>query len=150
MKGWTTHAKAICIKRIPDHEQDHEWLINGAVWSAVQAYPRYRGDAKVSTWFQTIINNEINDYLSNLRDDVSETIEGLQETLAGPDDLDRILINRERLASLEYLTDEEQNALELVANGYSREETARLIGITPRATKERLEKIRTKLREATK
>jgi RNA polymerase sigma-70 factor (ECF subfamily) len=147
IKEWTRHAKAICIKRIPDHEQEHDWIINGAVWNAISALETFKGDSKVSTWFQTIINNEITDFLRTREGNVTSTIEGLQDELSSSEDLDQTIINREMLRELDCLSEEEKQALELTVEGYSREEVARLTGVTERTAKDRLERAREKLRE---
>jgi RNA polymerase sigma factor (sigma-70 family) len=150
IKEWTRHAKALCIKRIPDHEQEHDWIINGAIWSGISNLENFHGDSKLSTWFQSIVNNEITDFLRSREGSITETIEGLQDELSSGENLDETLINREALAEIDILSEEEKQALELSVEGFSREEIARLAGTSERTVKDRLERSREKLREASK
>lgn len=146
IKKLTNHAQAICWKRIPDLEQEHDDIISESVWAAVEALPGFQQNSKLTTWFQSIVQNRINLFLRG-RNDLEVTLEGLQEVLIHHEDLDEILATREQLKIVEELPERDQEVLGLAMEGFSHEEIAILTGSTPGAVTPRLSRVRAKLRE---
>jgi RNA polymerase sigma-70 factor (ECF subfamily) len=137
------YAMAICWKRLPDHKDDFEALTNGIVWRAIRKADNFKGAAKFSTWFYTIVVNECNRFLRNYKKrlEISLEDETPAEVVASDARIDLISL-------LDGLESEDHTLLRLVAEGQEFRDIAEVLGITRNAAIVRWSRLRGRLRNA--
>jgi RNA polymerase sigma factor (sigma-70 family) len=151
-KEWALHvlvqrldryAKAICWQRLPDHKDDFDALVNGIVWRAIRKADKFKGSAKFSTWFYTIVVNECNRFLRNYKKRLEVSLE--EEVPTETDSTDARI---DLLALLDGLEGEEHLLLRMVAEGQEFKDIAEVLGITSVTARVRWLRLKERLRHA--
>ena len=139
---------AVAVRTLGDPEEAADALQDAMV-SAYRAAGSFRGDAAVTTWLHRVVVNACLDRIRrrNARPTVPlPEVETERRHTAPPDDIaasDLRMTLRDALATL---PDEQRAALVLVdVEGYSVEETARLLNVQPGTVKSRCARARAKL-----
>lgn len=134
------YAKAICWRRIPDHEREFNNLVNGIVWRATQHLDKFKGNSKFHTWFYRIAVNECNRYLRNAKE-LNETI--LEEEM--PSKAEAIEAQIDVLAILDGLNGPDHTMFRMVAEGESLRSIGLALGIGRDAAKKRWLRLKEKI-----
>lgn len=139
---------AVALRTLGDPEEAADALQDAMV-SAYRAAGSFRGDAAVTTWLHRVVVNACLDRIRrrNTRPTVPlpevETEQRVRPPTDAIDASDLRMALRDALATL---PDEQRAALVLVdVEGYSVQETARLLGVQPGTVKSRCARARAKL-----
>jgi RNA polymerase sigma-70 factor (ECF subfamily) len=138
------HAKSVCWTKIPDHKQEHDWIVNGAVASAITGLDKFRGESTFSTWFHRIVLNECNMYLREVEPKDTVTLTDIQDTIEGPNVEELVLLKKDKEQALELidgLPEDDQLILSLPTEGYPDDAIAEIIGSTSGSVRARRSKI---------
>ena len=145
IESLTNHAKSICWNKIPDHRQEHEWIVNGAVASAVTGLEKFRGESKFSSWFHRIVLNECNMYLRGIEGKDSISIGDLKQDVEAPA-IEDALEYKHILELIDDLPEDDQLILGLPTEGFPDDAIAEIIGSTSGSVRARRSKILAKFK----
>lgn len=129
VKLLTRHGFAICSIKLSDRRPD---IVNYAILKALTKSDKFRGDAKFSTWFQTVVTNLCNSSLrEKKRRSPERYIEDLNESelsqLSNVADISDKL-DLERL--LTGLTDDDKEFIHMKLSGMTETEIAEVNGLS--------------------
>jgi len=117
------HARAVCYQRLSEVPSE---VVNLAVFLALKNAKSFRGEAKFSTWFQTIVTNLCNRRLLKQMRLKETPLEDLEHELSkSADSVDKRL-ELEKMSSR--LTEYEQKIFWWKYEGHTEEEIAKLLG----------------------
>lgn len=131
-------------KMYRDTKEDQEDLFQEIVLQLWNAYPKFRGESKVSTWIYRIaLNTSIATFRKNKI--VIDYIENIPDTEIHSKEKE-IADNEEKMfIVLRKLKDVEKAIISLYLEGYSHKEIAELIGITENYVGVKFNRIKNKL-----
>lgn len=136
------YAKAICWRRLPDHPNELGALANGIVWRAIKNFPSYKGEAKFSTWFYALAQNECNRWLRKHKS--REETELDADIPSSPAAVDARLDLQRMLSSLE---GDDHRLFKMMMDGEdSMEAIGQVLGISAHAAEMRWSRLKEKLR----
>lgn len=116
-------------KMYRETKEDQEDLFQEIVLQLWKAYPKFRGESKVSTWIYRIaLNTSIATFRKNKI--VIDYIEKIPDTEIHSKEKETSNNEEKMFIALRKLKDVEKAIISLYLEGYSHKETAELIGIT--------------------
>jgi RNA polymerase sigma-70 factor (ECF subfamily) len=145
-KQHAPHVDAVVRRLVGDPDQAAD--IAQEVWIQIfRALPSFRGDSQFSTWAHRIAVNRTLNELRKIRRlaNIETTIE--EDTASVDEDYDRTFVAESIEAAAQRLAPGARTVFYLHdVEGYTHEEIARELGITPGGSKSQLFKARAKLR----
>ena len=148
---WTRHAPHIdmVVRRLAGGDADLAADIAQEVWIQIfRALPSYRGDSQFSTWAHRIAVNRTLNALRKTRRLASVETEVTEDSAFVEQDHDRTFVAQSIEAAAAQLSPGARTVFTLHdVEGYTHEEIAEELGITPGGSKSQLFKARAKLRK---
>lgn len=127
-----------------DTKEDQEDLFQEIVLQLWKAYPKFRGESKVSTWIYRIaLNTSIATFRKNKI--VIDYIEKIPDTEIHSKEKEASDNEEKMFIALRKLKDVEKAIISLYLEGYSHKEIAELIGITENYVGVKFNRIKNKL-----
>ena len=131
-------------KMYRDTKEDQEDLFQEIVLQLWKAYPKFRGESKVSTWIYRIaLNTSIATFRKNKI--VIDYIEKIPDTEIHSKEKETSNNEEKMFIALRKLKDVEKAIISLYLEGYSHKEIAELIGITENYVGVKFNRIKNKL-----
>lgn len=127
-----------------DVAEDRQDLRQEILLQAWQAYPRFRGEARFSTWLYRI---GLNVALTSLQRTKKHAADLLNDDLARPAPATPFEAEDQLQAVLQRLSAVDRTLLVMSMDGYGNEEIADALGLSPGAVRTRLHRLRHRVEE---
>jgi RNA polymerase sigma-70 factor (ECF subfamily) len=147
---WSTHAPRIdaLVRRLCGGDADLAADVAQEVWIQIfRALPTYRGDARFTTWAHRIAVNRTLNALRSHRRFAASAVELAEDSATVDHDGERSILAQTIDAAIQRLSPGARTVFVLHdVEGYTHEEIAAELGITPGGSKSQLFKARARLR----